>query len=166
MNTKKHESDSGRTARVVCTGAIAAAFSWFAIPAGAAEPIRFSRDVLPILSDNCFQCHGPDENKRKGGLRLDTREDAVAVRDGVAAVVPGNAKKSEMVARLTASDPEDVMPPAKSNKKVTPAQAETLRRWIDQGAQWGRHWAFEKLTRPGVPKVSARHPRPRARRAP
>ena len=150
-------------AGAVCAGVVAAAFSCFAVPASAAQPVNFSRDVLPILSDNCFQCHGPDENKRKGGLRLDTREAAVALKDGVAAIVPGNAKGSEMLARLTASDPEDVMPPAKSNKKVTPEQAETLRRWIQEGAQWGRHWAFEKLTRPEISenqssKIKAQNP--------
>ena len=144
----KHRKFADKT---VCVSVIAAASFGLATRASAATPVNFSRDVLPILSDNCFQCHGPDENKRKGGLRLDTREAAVAVKDGIATIVPGDATKSEMVTRLTASDPEDVMPPAKSNKKVTPAQAQTLRRWINEGAQWGRHWAFEKLTRPEVP---------------
>lgn len=112
--------------------------------------IVFSRDVLPILSDNCFACHGPDEQARKGGLRLDVREGAFgAGKSGVPAIVPKDGAHSEVVRRLTTQDPDDVMPPVKSNRRLTPVQVDTLRRWVDQGAVWGRHWAFEPPRRMG-----------------
>ena len=116
-------------------------------------PVNFGREVLPILSDKCFFCHGPDEKKRKAGRRLDTLEGATAEKDGVIAVVPGKVAESELVARILSIDPEEIMPPPKSNKTLTPAQRETLRRWVAEGAKWGKHWAFEKPERPAVPTV-------------
>ena len=114
-----------------------------AVPVRAADPpVDFARDVLPILSDNCFHCHGPDEKARKAKLRLDTKEGAFRVRDGEAVIVPGKSAESELVRRITADDPDEVMPPPKSNRKLTPQQIETLKRWVDQGAKWGQHWAF------------------------
>lgn len=100
-----------------------------------AEPVSFSREVLPILSDNCLSCHGPDEGHRKADLRLDTREGALAVlaEDG-----------GEFLARILSDDPEEVMPPPKSHKtRLKPEQVALLRRWISEGAVWGKHWAFE-----------------------
>ncbi len=117
------------------------------------EPVKFSRDVLPILSDRCFYCHGPDEKKRKGDRRLDTLEGATALNDGVRAIVPGNLGQSELIARILHADPEEIMPPPKARKALTPAQIETLKRWVAEGAKWGTHWAFEKLERPVVPKL-------------
>lgn len=114
-----------------------------------AEPVKFSRDVLPILSDTCFSCHGPDERGRKAGLRLDQREAALA--DSV--IVPGKSADSELIKRITSHDPDEVMPPVKSNRKVTPQQIETLKKWIDEGAVWGKHWAFEVPQRPALPAV-------------
>ena len=114
----------------------------------AAEPIEFSRDVLPILSANCFACHGPDEHERQADLRLDIEDVAKQVRDSGTAVVAGDVDKSSIIARLTSSDPELVMPPPKANRKVNPEQIETLRRWIAEGAKWQRHWSFEPVTRP------------------
>jgi hypothetical protein len=111
--------------------------------AAAPGQVDFSREVRPILSENCFQCHGPDEKARKAGRRLDTLEGALAEKEGVRAVVPGDPGKSELLARVGSSDPEEVMPPPKTHKKVMPAQAEILRRWIEQGAAWGKHWAYE-----------------------
>jgi hypothetical protein len=126
--------------------------------ARAAAP-SFSRDVLPILSDNCFYCHGPDEAKRKAKLRLDTREGATAVHDSAAAIVPGDPLKSELLARVVSDDPEELMPPPKSHKpKLSAADAEVLRRWIEAGAPWGKHWAFERLERPAVPANGETHP--------
>ena len=108
--------------------------------ADAGERVNFSRDVLPILSENCLSCHGQDEGHRKGELRLDLREAALAKK----AIIPGDSARSELMARILAEDPDEVMPPPKSNKpKLSPAQADILRQWIEEGAVWGKHWAFE-----------------------
>lgn len=121
-----------------------------AAQAPAAEPVSFSRDVLPILSDNCFSCHGPDEGHRKADLRLDTREGATA--DAIQAVVPGRPEASELIRRIVSTDEDEVMPPPKSHKpRLKPGQTELLRRWIAEGAAWGRHWALEKPVRPATP---------------
>ncbi len=105
-------------------------------------PVDFEREVRPLLSDRCFTCHGPDPEKRKAELRLDTRDGAFAERDGRRAVVPGHPEKSEILRRLLTEDPDDRMPPARTGRPLTPAQVETLRRWIAQGAPWAAHWAF------------------------
>ena len=112
-----------------------------ALPAPAAEPVSFSRDVLPILSDNCFGCHGQDESHRKGKLRLDVREAALAKE----AFVPGQPEVSALIERIVTTDEDELMPPPKSHKaRLTAAQVELLRRWIAEGAVWGKHWSFEK----------------------
>ena len=113
--------------------------------------IEFNRDVLPLLSDNCFQCHGPDESKNKAGLRLDIRENALRENEGVTAVVPGNSAKSELIRRITTRNTDDVMPPEDSKNKLNASQIGILKRWIDEGAKWGGHWAFEKLHAPTPP---------------
>ena len=116
------------------------AFMATLLPATAAEPVSFSRDVLPILSDNCFGCHGQDESHRKGKLRLDLREAALAKE----AFVPGKPDVSELINRIVTSDEDELMPPPKSHKaRLTAAQVDVLRRWIAEGAVWGKHWAFE-----------------------
>src|SRR3954469_9936443 len=114
-------------------------------------PMEFGRGVLPILSDNCFFCHGPDEKARKAKLRLDTREGAFRVRDGEAVIVPGKGGASELIRRLTADDADERMPPPKANRKLTAKQIDTIKRWIDQGARWGQPWAFTPLKMPAVP---------------
>ncbi|MGB0580792.1 MAG: PSD1 and planctomycete cytochrome C domain-containing protein, partial [Limisphaerales bacterium] len=120
----------------------------------AAEPLSFSRDVLPVLSENCFSCHGPDESHRKAGLRLDRR--GAAVESG--AIVPGYADKSELIHRIVTRDEDELMPPPDSHKKpLTPPQVKTLKRWIGEGAEWGRHWSFEKPRRP-APPIAGGHP--------
>ncbi|HEX4948856.1 MAG TPA: c-type cytochrome domain-containing protein, partial [Blastocatellia bacterium] len=116
----------------------------------AAEPVRFGRDVLPILAANCFACHGPDEKHRKAGLRLDVEADAKAKRRSGFSIAPGQPEKSLILTRLTSTDPDVVMPPPSAHKQVTPAQIETIRRWIAEGAPWGLHWSFEPVTRPEV----------------
>ncbi|MBL9145752.1 MAG: PSD1 domain-containing protein [Verrucomicrobiaceae bacterium] len=108
----------------------------------------FSREILPILSDNCFQCHGTDAKARKGELRLDVEADAKRVKDGVAAIKPGNADASEAIKRIVSTDKDEHMPPAKSHKNVTPAQLELLKQWINGGAKWGQHWAFTRIEKP------------------
>ena len=117
--------------------------------AGAPEPLDFSRDVLPILSDNCFQCHGPDANARKAKLRLDTRDGLFRVEGPV--IVPGRSDESELYARLSSQDEMEVMPPPKSNRKLSPVQIERIRRWIDEGAKWSTHWAFSPPVRHDPP---------------
>ncbi|MFN0125446.1 MAG: PSD1 and planctomycete cytochrome C domain-containing protein [Verrucomicrobiales bacterium] len=128
-----------------------------ALPPGAAAAdaaVEFDREIRPILSDNCFACHGPDENKRKAGRRLDTREGIFATTEGVTAVVPGQSDASALIQRAISHDPDEVMPPPKSGKQLTPAQIEKLRHWIDQGADWQAHWAFEPPARPATPAVN------------
>jgi hypothetical protein len=119
----------------------------------AAGKVDFNRDVQPILSENCYQCHGPDKDKRKGELRLDQEKDAKAKHDDVTPVVPGNSSDSDLVRRILTKDADDLMPPAKSHKKLTAAQIDTLKRWIDEGAVWGQYWAFVPVTKPAVPAV-------------
>ena len=90
------------------------------------RPVGFNRDIRPILSDKCFACHGPDQNKRKADLRLDTREGATADRGGYAAVVPGDLEASELIARINAEDDDSVMPPRGHPKRLTPPEKELL----------------------------------------
>ncbi len=119
--------------------------------AGQPPAVRFDRDILPVLSDHCFQCHGPDAKARKGDLRLDLKEDALRTENPV--IVPGKSVESELIARIESADPDEVMPPPKSNHALTKAQIATLRRWIDAGATWGKHWSFVPPTLPEVPAV-------------
>ncbi len=124
--------------------------------ASAQETIDFRRDVLPILSDKCFVCHGPDKQTRKGGFRLDVQESALGeARSGEKPVVPGDAEASELVYRVFLESSDfDVMPPTSEEKQLSAAEKETLKRWISEGAQWKNHWAFEPIERPEVPSVS------------
>ena len=117
--------------------------------AGSAAEIEYNRDIRPILSDKCFQCHGPDSAKREADLRLDVRE--VAVDAG--AIVPGNPAKSEAIIRIHESEPDEVMPPPESPRQLTDADREMLRRWIEQGAEYQPHWSFTAL--PGSIPVPA-----------
>jgi len=114
------------------------------------EPVRFGRDVLPILSTNCFACHGPDESVRKAELRLDLESDAKSSHDSGVPIEPGKPDQSTLFQRITSTDTELVMPPLDSHKELKPEQIETLRRWISEGAVWGRHWSFEPIERPQV----------------
>ena len=116
------------------------------VPALAAAEVDFSRDVLPILSNKCFHCHGPDEAERKAGLRLDTSSGARHDLGGYAAVVPGNIKESELMFRIR--DEEDPMPPEKSKLVLSEAEKDVLSAWIASGAEYAEHWAFVPPTRP------------------
>jgi hypothetical protein len=120
-----------------------------------ARAVDFNRDVRPILAEACFRCHGPDPAKRKGGLRLDTREGAFADVGGGPVIVPGKPDESELIARIGSDDPDERMPPPGSGKSLTEAQVGALRRWVEQGAVWEGHWAYLPLTRPEAPDVSA-----------
>ena len=116
----------------------------------AAEPVNFSREVLPVLSDRCFYCHGPDEKHRKADLRLDDEAAAKAAGKNGAAIVAGVPEKSLIIQRMLSKDPDELMPPPEAHKDLTPAQIATLQRWIAEGAPWGKHWAFTPLERPAV----------------
>ncbi|MGV3724804.1 MAG: DUF1553 domain-containing protein, partial [Actinomycetota bacterium] len=119
----------------------------------AAAEVDFDRDVRPILSENCFTCHGFDENARKAGLRLDLPEGAVQVmKSGKRAVVPGDLEKSELIRRVVATNALQ-MPPAALQKPLKPAQIETLKRWVLQGGKYSAHWAFVAPQRVAPPKV-------------
>ncbi len=104
--------------------------------------IQFSRDVLPILAENCFACHGFDESSRQADLRLDTRENAIATKDGVTPVVPGKPESSAIWSRITSTDSDEIMPPEKTGKHLSDAQKDILRRWIADGAEYAKHWSY------------------------
>src|SRR5579871_6036093 len=116
--------------------------------------INFDRDIRPILSNNCFKCHGPDEKQRKAGLRLDRRDGIVAeLRSGNRAVVPGKSAEIALVARITATEPEERMPPPASGKTLSPEQINLLKRWVEEGAEYKEHWSFVPPRRPELPEV-------------
>src|SRR5947207_5072560 len=115
------------------------------IVAQAAEPaVEFNRDIRPILANNCYVCHGPDNNLRKAKLRLDRDLDGHGVRGGLSVVVPGKPGASELWKRIVSADPNERMPPKKSNKELTKDQIELLGRWIEQGAKYQGHWSLLK----------------------
>jgi hypothetical protein len=123
----------------------------------AAEPpvpakIEFNRDVRPILSDNCFYCHGPDKNHREADLRLDLRDEAITAK----AIIPGKTSESELIARIVTDDEDDLMPPPDSHKKLTERQKTILKKWIEQGAAYQQHWAYEKPVKAAIP--AGKHP--------
>ena len=114
-----------------------------AVAGGAsAQRVDYARDVLPILSDNCYHCHGPDEQARKARLRLDTKEGAFRTRNDRTVIIPGKTGESELIKRITSDDETEVMPPPESNRTLSAKQIELLRQWVEQGAKWGGHWAF------------------------
>jgi mono/diheme cytochrome c family protein len=110
--------------------------------------IEFARDVLPILSANCYACHGPDEGHRQAGLRLDVESGATASAGLEDVVVAGEPGASPLITRISSTDPGEVMPPPDFNRQLKPEQIEILRRWVAQGADWQQHWAFRPVTRP------------------
>ncbi|MFN5757097.1 MAG: PSD1 and planctomycete cytochrome C domain-containing protein [Planctomycetia bacterium] len=141
--------------RAILPAAVACAVACLAWSAAAAERPGYNRDIRPILSENCFGCHGPDDHDRKAGLRLDVPQpDTPPTDSGLAAIVQGKPEESEVIARILSDDPDLVMPPPESNKSLTAAQKETLRRWIEAGAAYEPHWAYLAPVRPAVPAVS------------
>ena len=119
-----------------------------------AKEVRFSRDIRPLLSESCFLCHGPDSSTREAGLRLDSFEEATRDLDGYAAIVPGDLEESELWYRLTTDLEDDAMPPHDSNRKpLTEEQKDLIRLWIEQGAKYEAHWAFESPVRTSLPPV-------------
>ena len=123
----------------------------------AEEPISFNKHIRPILADRCFTCHGPDAANREAGLRLDQQQYATGKLEdtGNIAIVPGDTAASELLHRLT--DPDQRMPPPESNLTVSPQEIALIRKWIEQGAAWERHWAFippEKQLQPQIKNQS------------
>lgn len=130
-------------------------FGWpVSRPVTAAQDVQFNRDIRPLLSDKCFFCHGPDEKNRKAGLRLDTFEGATKDRGGYRAISPGKPDESELLKRITSHEAGVMMPPASAKKApVTPEEVALLRRWIEQGAKYQGHWAFQPLAKLQPPVV-------------
>ena len=129
------------------------------IAATARGAVDFNREVRPILSDKCFHCHGPDESTRKAKLRLDTREGALRIREGIAAIVPGKVAESELLERIVSPHEDEVMPPPESKLgRLSAEQAAVLRRWIEEGAEYRAHWSFEKLAPVPVPVATGATP--------
>jgi mono/diheme cytochrome c family protein len=148
--------------RLVCVGTLVLALSAFALTAtprdGAttaeSRAVSYLREVRPILTQHCFQCHGPDEAARKGKLRLDLKELAYAERDGLHVIAPGNLDESLVWQRVTAEENGKRMPPDGKAEPLTKKQIETLKAWIEQGAKWEDHWSFLPPIKPPLPTVS------------
>ena len=122
-------------------------------PAANETLVEFSRDIRPILSDNCFHCHGPDANTRKADLRLDVKEGLLGKHGDAPLIVPGKPEESELYRRLTTTESEERMPPANSGKQLNAHQRDLIKRWIEQGAKWQGHWAYNLPHKPEVPPV-------------
>jgi len=137
-------------------GLVAAAARTGVVSAQGAAPsatpaVSFNREILPILANNCFACHGPDEKKRETKFHFDTQE-GMFLKKGV--IEPGNAEESLLIEKITEPDPKERMPPPESGHALTEKQIGLLRRWIDEGAKWDTHWAYVPPTRPELPSVS------------
>jgi len=117
----------------------------------AAANVAFGSDIQPILSEHCYPCHGPDEKARKADLRLDLEKEVIGSTGKI--IVPGKSAQSQLIKRILSTDPEEMMPPPKLKRPLSPAQMTLLQEWIDEGAAWGQHWAFEPVTRPAIPPV-------------
>ena len=115
--------------------------------------VDYTQDIRPILSNNCFACHGPDEKARQANLRLDTKEGAFSEPSGYPIIVPEKPDESELFLRIVSEEDGYQMPPADFNKTLTPEQIETIKQWINQGAKWEDHWAFATPVRPMPPAV-------------
>src|SRR5262249_38634082 len=115
--------------------------------------LDFNRDIRPILAENCFYCHGQDANKRQAELRLDIRDAAIEA----GAIVPNDPRASELISRINATSPQELMPPPKSNRRLTPEQKKRLERWIEEGANYATHWAFVTPERPAAPAVKRKN---------
>ena len=157
LTFKKHTLSPlalGWTVGAFALAAATIASSAVPIPkAKTAAPARlhFNQDVLPILGENCYSCHGPDSASRQAGLRLDKRADAVLLRDGMAAIVSGDPAKSEMIKRILGKT--SLMPPADSHKTLTPKQIAILTQWVKEGAVYEPHWSYIAPKLPALPTV-------------
>jgi mono/diheme cytochrome c family protein len=149
INAKNH--DVMRQVLLVFAGCVIAPM----LSAAEQPTVDFNRDLRMVLSNNCFQCHGPDEEQRKANLRLDDLTEALAKGDsGRPAIVPGEPEKSELIRRITSPDAEDRMPPAGSGKHLTDTEIQLLTQWVQQGAKPAQHWSYQKPIRPAIPQVN------------
>ncbi len=139
---------------IVNVCAFSAAVVCCAMSAGGDDQLQvdFNRDVRPILSNHCFQCHGPDADKREADLRLDLRSGGIASLGGIDAIVPGRAVESELIVRVRSTEEDICMPPAEHGEPLTQAQISLLTRWIDQGAVYDQHWSLQPIVRPNLPQ--------------
>ena len=131
--------------------------SWNAITR-AEDPVDFNRDIRPIFSEHCYQCHGPDQNTREAELRLDEKDGLFNDRGGYRLVTPGNPDQSELISRVHSSDPDVQMPPPKSGAKLSQKQKDLIKRWVSQGAKWQGHWSYLRPTRPELPESEGKQP--------
>src|SRR5262245_23784153 len=139
-----------RNATMIRMHALASLFVIIAVQSASAQTkIEYNRDIRPILAENCFACHGPDSAARKAGLRLDQRDAAVEAE----AITPGQPEKSALIERIFAEEASQRMPPAKTNKRLTAAQKDLLKRWIASGAEYQVHWSYFAPKRPALPAV-------------
>jgi hypothetical protein len=147
--------------RIAC---LIVSLAFHAMPARGDEPlpevVQFNRDVRPILSDHCFACHGPDKNKREADLRLDQQAGLVGTPDAPGVVLAGDREQSELWRRILTADSDERMPPPEFGKELSPRQREILGRWIDQGAPWQGHWAFQPVIAPVLPPAAPLQPAP------
>src|SRR5687767_7866028 len=119
------------------------------------DKVDYNYHIKPLLSDRCYACHGPDEKARKAKLRLDLKEGAFkALEDGQFVIKPGDLGHSEVLRRITTTDPDDKMPPPKSNLSLSKDEVELIRRWIEQGAHWDKHWSFVPVRKVEPPEVN------------
>ncbi len=126
-------------------------FACVTLAHGAEEKISYNRQIRPLLSDQCFTCHGPDANKRKGKLRLDIREEAMKpAKSDAVAIVPGKPEESELITRIYETEEDEIMPPLKTHKSLSKDQKELIRQWIAQGAEYEAHWAYLPVVKPAV----------------
>ncbi|PHS02973.1 MAG: hypothetical protein COA78_19595 [Blastopirellula sp.] len=129
-----------------------AALVCFSTTTFADDAVDYSRDIRPLLSNNCYHCHGPNEQDREGGFRLDQLESTLAEADsGEHPIVPGNLEKSEIIRRIMSTDPDEMMPPPESNKSLKPKEIEKIKQWVTEGAKWRDHWAYIPLEKSEVP---------------
>lgn len=126
------------------------------VPATVWGQVDFTTQIQPILSENCYACHGPDEAAVKAELRLDSQENAFKGGESGKAIVPGNPDASEIIKRIMHTEPDEIMPPPKKKKALKPEQIALIRQWISEGAKWGTHWAFITPERPPIPQVNDR----------
>src|ERR1700722_4483728 len=123
---------------------------WAAATGG---PVKFNRDIRPIMSDTCFRCHGPDKAARMAGMRLDIREEALKpTKSGTVPIVPGDPEKSAIIQRIFATSKANLMPPLYAHKELSDAQKQTIKRWVAEGAKYEGHWAYTPVQRPPVPE--------------
>ncbi len=142
-------------------GVILLTYAWIAstlggTPALGGNPVDFNREIRPILSEHCYQCHGPDQKARKAELRLDRGEDVFRDRSGYAVIVAKQPDDSEMIRRITADDADELMPPPKFKKPLSDQQIELVRRWVAEGAKWEGHWSYTLPSSIAAPLVKDR----------